>query len=131
VRLVLLQVLYFNPDTILATMHELSVTENILEIALRHAQESNAARVININLVIGQLSSIIDDSVQFYWDMVSKDTIAEGAKLHFTRIPARLLCQDCDKEYSPSGELICPSCHGSHVAVLSGNEFRMESIDVE
>ena len=112
-------------------MHELSVTESILEIAIRHAQQSKAARVINLYLVIGQLSSILDDSVQFYWDMISKDTIAEGAKLHFQRIPARLVCQDCQTEYTPAGDLTCPNCHGSHVRVTAGNEFRLDSIDVE
>lgn len=112
-------------------MHELSVTESILEIALRHAQESQAKRVLSLYLVVGQLSSIVDDSVQFYWDIISKDTAAEGAILHFKRIPARLLCQDCGHEYTPSGDLTCPTCHGSHVRVTAGNEFRLEAMDVE
>jgi hydrogenase nickel incorporation protein HypA/HybF len=113
------------------TMHELSVTESILEIALRHAQESKAKRVINLYLVIGQLSSIVDDSVQFYWDIISKDTAAEGAILHFKRIPARLHCQECGQEYTPAGDLTCPACHSSRVRVTAGNEFRLEAMDVE
>ena len=64
-------------------MHELSVTESILEISLRHANKVNAKRITNLYLVIGQLASIVDDSVQFYWDIISKGTIAEGAMLHF------------------------------------------------
>ena len=112
-------------------MHELSVTESILEIALRHAQRANAKRVTDLHLVIGQLSSIIDDSVQFYWDLVSKDTLAEGARLHFERIPARLTCQDCGQEYTPQGDLTCPACGSAHVRVTAGDEFRLDSIDVE
>jgi hydrogenase nickel incorporation protein HypA/HybF len=73
-------------------MHELSVTESILEISLRHAQEASAKRITNLYLVIGQLASIIDDSVQFYWDIISKGTIADGATLHFRRLPAKLIC---------------------------------------
>ncbi|MCJ7724498.1 MAG: hydrogenase maturation nickel metallochaperone HypA, partial [Anaerolineales bacterium] len=67
-------------------MHELSVTQSVLEIALRHARQNNARRITDLYLVIGELASIVDDSVQFYWDMISKDTIAEGARLHFKRL---------------------------------------------
>jgi hydrogenase nickel incorporation protein HypA/HybF len=113
-------------------MHELSVTESLLEIALRHAQQAGATRVTGLHLVIGQLSSIVDDSVQFYWDFVSKDTIAEGARLHFRRIPAELACQACGERYAPDGEnLACPKCGGTRVRVAAGDEFRLDSIDVE
>jgi hydrogenase nickel incorporation protein HypA/HybF len=52
-------------------MHELAVTESILEIALRHAQEHNARHITGLYLVLGQWASIVDDSVQFYWDIIS------------------------------------------------------------
>lgn len=112
-------------------MHELSVTESILEIALRHAQEAKAKHINDLYLVIGQLSSIVDDSVQFYWDIISKDTLAEGAKLHFKRIPAQLACLECGNEYSPDGDLTCPACHSARVRVAAGDEFRLDAIDVE
>lgn len=112
-------------------MHELSVTESLLELAIRHAQSARAKRITDLHLVIGQLSSIVDDSVQFYWDIVSKDTIAEGARLHFERVPARLLCLECGQEYSPGEALTCPACSGSRVRVVAGEEFRLDSIEVE
>ena len=112
-------------------MHELSVTESILEIALRHAQETKAKRITDLYLVIGQLSSIVDDSVQFYWDIISQDTPAQGAKLHFKRIPARLTCLECGHEYSPGDDLACPACHSSHVRVMAGDEFRLDAMDVD
>jgi len=62
-------------------MHELAVTESIIEIVSRHAAEAGARKVSAINLVIGDLSSIVDDSVQFYFDYLSRDTIAAGAEL--------------------------------------------------
>jgi len=113
-------------------MHELSVTESILEIALRHANQANAKRVTNLYLVIGQLASIVDDSVQFYWDIISKDTIADGAILHFRRLPATLLCLQCNRQFNPAGDgFSCPECHSDHVKVISGEEFFMDAIDVE
>jgi hydrogenase nickel incorporation protein HypA/HybF len=113
-------------------MHELAVTESILSIALDHAQRCGATRVTDLNLVIGQLSSIIDDSVQFYWDIVSKETLCEGAVLHFERIPAQLVCQDCGHSYEiNSGLEACPQCASFNIRVHAGDEFRLESIEVE
>ena len=112
-------------------MHELPVTESILEIALRHANQTGAARVTDLYLVIGQLASIVDDSVQFYWDIVAKDTPAEGASLHFRRIPTELLCRPCNQRYHPGDDMACPTCGGSQVQVVAGEEFYLEAIDVE
>ena len=113
-------------------MHELSITESILEISLRHARKANASRITNLYLVVGQLASIVDDSVQFYWDIISSGTIADGAELHFRRLPAMLLCLDCQHQYTLSGDgFACPECSSEHVKVVSGEEFFMEAIDVE
>jgi hydrogenase nickel incorporation protein HypA/HybF len=113
-------------------MHELTVTENILEIAARHACQAQAARVTDIHIVIGQLSSIVDDSVQFYWDIISAGTLCAGAKLHFERRPARLSCSECGNTYTLQGELMaCPSCDSARVVIISGDEFLLESIEIE
>jgi len=113
-------------------MHELAVTESILNIATRHAQQAEATRVTDIHLVIGKLSSIVDDSVQFYWDMISENTICAGAKLHFERRPAKMACQDCDTTYTLEGELVlCPQCGSARVKVVSGEEFWLDSIEIE
>jgi len=112
-------------------MHELPVTQSILDIALRHA--GKASRITRINLVIGDLSSIVGESVKFYWDMLSKDTIAEGANLHFRRIRTRFNCADCEHKYEPtdSKDFICPECGSEQVRIIAGKEFKMESIEVE
>ncbi len=74
-------------------MHELPVTEQIVEIVLDHARKAKAERVLKINLVIGELSSFVGESIQFYFDMLSKGTEAEKASLSISRIPARARCQ--------------------------------------
>ena len=113
-------------------MHELSVTESILEIATRHAQAQKARKITDLYLVIGQWSSVVDDSVQFYWDIVSEGTIAGGAKLHFRRVMTELICGDCGQEYQPSSEnMACPRCASTKVKVKTGEEFFLEAIDVE
>ena len=113
-------------------MHELAVTESILNIATQHAMQANAVRVTDVRLVIGQMSSIVDDSVKFYWDMISEGTMCEGAQLHFERRPTVLQCLDCDQTYTLDGELVdCPNCHSAHIKVVSGEEFYVESIEIE
>jgi hydrogenase nickel incorporation protein HypA/HybF len=113
-------------------MHELSVTESLLHLAVRHAEQARAARVTDLYLVIGQLSSIVDDSVQFYWDMISEGTVCEKARLHFERVPAKFRCLDCNEEYQLPGELIaCPRCGGEHIKIIAGDEFRLDHMDVE
>lgn len=113
-------------------MHELTVTQSILEIALRHAEKANAERVTDLYLVIGQLSTIVDDSVEFYWDIIAKDTIAANASLHFKRIPTEILCLRCENQYKPvNGDLTCPQCQSSYIKIVKGEEFLLEAINIE
>lgn len=113
-------------------MHELSVTESILEIACSHAEKARADRVTQINLVIGRLSSIVDDSVQFYWDMVSEGSVCSGSKLNFTRLPAVLHCTQCQNEFQIEQELTpCPNCGSYQTTIIGGEEFYVDSIEIE
>ncbi len=114
-------------------MHELPITQSILEIALRHGESANAKGITDLHIVIGQLSSVIDDSIQFYWDILSEDTIAEGSQLHFERIPATLECQDCGNIYAlEDGSLMpCPQCASIRINIIAGKEFRLDSIEIE
>ncbi|MBP9502884.1 MAG: hydrogenase maturation nickel metallochaperone HypA [Candidatus Promineofilum sp.] len=111
-------------------MHELSVTESLLEIALRHSRAAGASDVTDLYLVIGDLSTIVDESVQFYWDIITDGTPAAGSRLHFRRIPGRLGCRICGHTYSPREDLPCPACGGIEIDILAGDEFYLESIEV-
>ena len=113
-------------------MHELPVTQSLLKIALDHAEKANAKQITALNIVMGELSSMVDDSIQFYWEVIAKDTIAEKATLNFRRVPAELQCMTCFHTYHPTDkELICPQCKGVGAKIIAGEEFALESIDVE
>ena len=114
-------------------MHELSITQSILEIALRHGEQAKATKITNLHITIGQLSSVVDDSVQFYWDMIAEGTPAQGATLQFKRIPAQLECQDCGQPYTLEGNQLdaCPACESANVKIIAGKEFQLESIEIE
>ena len=113
-------------------MHELPVSEQILKVVLEHARQAGAGRVARVNLVIGDLTTFVDESIQFYFDFLSKDTEAEGAQLHITRIHARVRCHACESEFAPQGaDWRCPQCGGLGGEVLAGRESYIESIEVE
>lgn len=114
-------------------MHELSITQSVLDIVLRHAQQSSARRILGINLVIGELTGFVDDSIQFYFDFMSKDTLAQGAELNFERIPAQVRCHICGAEYVPPDSRLwaCPECEALGGEIISGREFSVASIEIE
>ena len=113
-------------------MHELSVTQSLLEIALRHAESGGARKITDLYLVQGEFSSFIDEAVQYYWDIIAEDTIAEGARLHFRRIPAQMRCLQCGEHYHPAeAELACPQCGSGEAEIVAGEEFYLDSMDVE
>ena len=113
-------------------MHELSITQGILDIVLERAEAAKAERISKINLVIGDLSSIVDDCVQFYFDFLSEDTIAKGAVLSFKRIKPQLRCCRCGAVFPLDNSVWnCPGCHEWSVDVVAGREFYIESMEVE
>ena len=113
-------------------MHELPFVESLLEIATKHAKDHSAKKVTSLNIVLGQLSSIVDDSIEFYWEILSKDTLCSDSKINFTRVQAKMTCLDCGNEYSIEKELKpCPVCNSINIKVLTGEEFYLDSIDVE
>jgi len=113
-------------------MHEFSITQNILTIALEQAEAARADRISRINLTIGELSGIVDECVQFYFDMLSKDTIAARATLSFDRPPTRLRCRNCDTIFPPNNlDWSCPDCRRREIEIVSGRECSVTSIEVE
>jgi hydrogenase nickel incorporation protein HypA/HybF len=113
------------------TLHELPITQSLLEIVLEHASRAEADRVTDVHLVVGDLSGISRECVEFYWEIVSRDTPAEGARLHFRRVPLQFECRDCGVVFERRGEEFeCPSCGAKRVRVAAGDDCRLEAIDV-
>jgi hydrogenase nickel incorporation protein HypA/HybF len=115
-------------------MHELSVMSNILEIVLDYAGKYRVQRVSKINLEVGELSDLLPEWMQTYFDFVSKDTLADKAVLSIEKLPALLRCRSCSHEYGftrDNWQFACPACDSADVEILQGREFRIVSIEVE
>lgn len=111
-------------------MHELSLSSAIVNTAVRHA----AGRPVSVvTMRIGALRQVVPDSLDFYFGIVARDTLCEGARLDVQYVPARLSCPGCEREWQVEQfpDFRCPECRQGGVEVISGNEFEVESIDVE
>lgn len=114
-------------------MHELGATQAILDTAIATAQAHGGRRITAIELVIGEMSSMLDDSVQMYFDVLSRDTLAAGATLRFRREPGFATCFDCSARYPVRPPLAheCPTCGSTFVRITGGQQFTIDSIEVE
>jgi hydrogenase nickel incorporation protein HypA/HybF len=115
-------------------MHELPVTENILRIVLRYAEDAGAGKVISVSLRIGELSDVIDEWLQRYFDYLSKGTLAEGASLRVERAPVVFRCEGCGESFHVDirevKDIVCPACGGVKATFVSGREFFIKAIEV-
>jgi len=113
-------------------MHELAITQSMVDLVLEEAGKAGTSKIQKINLVIGEMSGYVEECVQSYFDLFAKDTIAEGAKLFCTMVPTQARCRDCGGTFSPKElDWTCPHCQGNRMEIVAGNELRVESIEVD
>ena len=110
-------------------MHELSLSSAVIGTAVKHAQ---GRRVTVVSLRVGRLRQVIPETLEFYFEFVARGTVCEGATLEQEVIDARLRCRPCATEWSIDLPAFrCPTCGGGDVEVAGGNEFEVQSIEVE
>jgi hydrogenase nickel incorporation protein HypA/HybF len=113
-------------------MHELAITQSMLDLVLEQAKKAEAKSVGKINLVIGEMTGVVGQCVQFYFDFISKGTAAEGAALSFKVIPTTAKCRDCGKPFElKEFDWTCPYCQSNNMEIVAGKELFVESIEVE
>lgn len=113
-------------------MHELSIVENIVSITLEKAEQAKAKRVSRVNLVIGELAGVVDECVEFYFTLISKDSIAAGATLSIQHPPTQFRCRSCSGVFKPEGQnWTCPECGKKDIEIISGRDLYIESLEVE
>lgn len=110
-------------------MHEFSITQNLLEVALKKA---DSKRIVHVNLLIGPFSDEREETIRFYWRDLAKGTSGEGARLHFRHASTEMKCLACGGTFSlDDDQSICAYCQSDRSQMLGGDEIKLESIDVE
>ncbi len=113
-------------------MHEMSVTMSLLDLVLGEAAKAGASKIVGVNVVLGQMTGIIDHYVQANFELLSQNTPAEGAALTFRNIPRQARCRNCAHVFQPSDlAWSCPRCQSLEIEITGGNELYVESIEVE
>jgi hydrogenase nickel incorporation protein HypA/HybF len=115
-------------------MHELPILRSIVGVASKYATSAGATRVVAITLEVGELRDLDEAWMQRYFAFVSEGTPAAGATLRVRRSRALFLCRPCGTTFGfdlrSAAGVACPACAGAEVELTTGNELRIESIDV-
>jgi len=110
-------------------MHELSVSSAIVDTAVRHA---DGRRVTAVQVRLGRLRQVVPQSLAFYFELVARETVCDGARLDQEIVPAELRCGDCLHAWEIDlPDFRCPRCASINAAVVTGEELEVTSIEVE
>lgn len=114
------------------SMHEFPVTLEIIRLAEECTREKRGKRIVRLELVVGELTGFIGDSIRMYFEAISKGTLAEGAELQIMYMHARLECVNCGELYDyHSFRLLCPFCGSRGKFTAEGRELYIKEIEIE
>ncbi|MBG0809143.1 hydrogenase maturation nickel metallochaperone HypA [Methylosinus sp. H3A] len=113
-------------------MHEMALTESIVELIEEESHKQGFSRVRVVRLEIGALSHVEPEAIRFCFEAVARGGIVEGARLDILRIPGEGWCLDCAKTVAVEERFgPCPECGGYHVQVTGGEDMRVQELEVD
>ena len=113
-------------------MHEMSLAEGVLQLVEETARREGAKRVKLVVLEIGRMSSVQPEALSFCFDVVTRNSVLEGAALEIVDVPGAGWCMQC-AETVPISALYdpCPKCGSYQVQATSGTEMRVKELEIE
>ena len=113
-------------------MHEYPITEQIVKLAEKHCRQAGAEKVVAVNLVVGDYSGFVPESIHMYFDLIAEGTLCDGADINITRVKPKINCPACGKifERKPMS-FACPDCGTDGEPTEIGKEFYIDSIECE
>ena len=111
-------------------MHELSITEDLLQIVLEEVKKYSLSKVNTVKVRIGELTGVQTEALTFCFEQLIKDTPVEGADLQIDKVPIKVKCLDCEAVFrADDHSFFCPKCSGLHTELLSGRELYVHEIE--
>ncbi|MFE4107586.1 hydrogenase maturation nickel metallochaperone HypA [Almyronema epifaneia] len=112
-------------------MHELSLMQQTLEIALTQAQQQGASQIHGLKMRVGVGSGAVPEALRFAFDVVIADTPAAGATLAIESVPVICHCNYCDRPFQPPDWIYqCPECGQLSDRILAGREIELLTLEV-
>lgn len=108
-------------------MHELSLTQEILEIVASRAGQSNVRRVV---LEIGVLSGVLPDAIRFSFDICKEGSSAADAILEILEPEGLARCRTCSREFPITSPLNTCPCGSMNLEWLAGTELRIIRMEI-
>jgi hydrogenase nickel incorporation protein HypA/HybF len=113
-------------------LHELSIAESLLDIIVEEARTHKLERIKKIKLLVGEFAAVVPESLTFCFELVSRDTIAEGAVLEIESVAIVARCDKCDLTFTVQDKVfLCPRCDDPVFELVSGRELSVSSIEGE
>ena len=113
-------------------MHEMSLAESVLQIIEDTARAEGYARVKAVWLEIGQLASVEKEAMRFCFEVVTRDSIAQDARLEIIETAGQAWCMECSCTVAVTARYdSCPQCGGVQIEVTGGEEMRVKELEVE
>ena len=112
-------------------MHEMSIALGIVRIAEEEVRKAKANKVEVIEMIIGNLSGVEKDALDFAWPVAVKETVLEGAERKIEYVEGVGKCSDCESEF-PLESLYdaCPKCNSYFKDILKGKELKVIALEV-
>ena len=112
-------------------MHELPVTQSIVESVIEEMNRLGLERVGAVHLKLGRMTTFVPDCIKFYYEALTVGTRLEGSELVIEEINVAGRCNNCGRELTfDEPFFICPECGSVDVEITSGRELMIDSLDV-
>jgi hydrogenase nickel incorporation protein HypA/HybF len=111
-------------------MHELSIAQNILDIVNEELLSNNLSKATKVTVRVGRLAGIEPASLRFCFEILTRDTKAEGSALEIDYVPVRFKCHACQIDFAlDRWDFICPECMGNRLEITSGRELQVVELE--